>query len=84
MARIFCHIDPKYQKVGKLGIKSDVYSRKVMLLQIIITKSPMGLTHHVERATKRVTSIEMLGPEVPGWLVEKALKFACQYLAAHK
>ena len=46
----FCYIDPEYQQAGMLGIKSDVYSLGIMLLQIITAKPPMELIHLVERA----------------------------------
>lgn len=75
-AGTFCYIDPEYQQTGMLGIKSDVYSLGVMLLQIITAKSPMGLTHHVERAIEKGTFAEMLDPEVHDWPVEEALTFA--------
>ncbi|KAL2553879.1 Protein kinase protein with adenine nucleotide alpha hydrolase-like domain [Forsythia ovata] len=75
-AGTFCYIDPEYQQTGMLGIKSDVYSLGVMLLQIITAKSPMGLTHHVERALEKGTFADMLDPAVSGWPVEDASKFA--------
>ncbi|KAL3644265.1 hypothetical protein CASFOL_012197 [Castilleja foliolosa] len=75
-AGTFCYIDPEYQQTGMLGIKSDVYSLGVMLLQIITAKSPMGLTHHVERAIQKGTFAEMLDPQVHDWPVEEALGFA--------
>ncbi|KAL2533356.1 Protein kinase protein with adenine nucleotide alpha hydrolase-like domain [Abeliophyllum distichum] len=75
-AGTFCYIDPEYQQTGMLGIKSDVYSLGVMLLQIITAKSPMGLTHHVERALEKGTFADMLDPAVPDWPVEDASKFA--------
>lgn len=75
-AGTFCYIDPEYQQTGMLGIKSDVYSLGVMLLQIITAKPPMGLTHHVERAIERGTFAEMLDQAVPDWPVEEALRFA--------
>ena len=75
-AGTFCYIDPEYQQTGMLGIKSDVYSLGVMLLQIVTAKSPMGLTHHVERAIENGTFEQMLDPEVHDWPVEEALSFA--------
>ena len=75
-AGTFCYIDPEYQQTGMLGIKSDVYSLGVLLLQIITAKPPMGLTHHVERAIENGTFAEMLDPAVPDWPVEEALMFA--------
>ncbi|XP_058113492.1 U-box domain-containing protein 35-like isoform X2 [Magnolia sinica] len=75
-AGTFCYIDPEYQQTGMLGIKSDIYSLGIMLLQIITAKPPMGLTHHVERAIEKGTFAEMLDPEVLDWPVEEALHFA--------
>ncbi|XP_073131940.1 U-box domain-containing protein 52-like [Henckelia pumila] len=75
-AGTFCYIDPEYQQTGMLGIKSDIYSFGVMLLQIITAKSPMGLTHHIERAIERGTFADMLDPAVTDWPVEEAKNFA--------
>jgi len=75
-AGTFCYIDPEYQQTGMLGVKSDVYSLGVMLLQIITAKPPMGLTHHVERAIEKGTFADLLDPNVPDWPVEEALSFA--------
>ncbi|KAF5748641.1 Kinase protein with adenine nucleotide alpha hydrolases-like domain putative isoform 1 [Tripterygium wilfordii] len=72
----FCYIDPEYQQTGMLGIKSDIYSLGIMLLQIITTKPPMGLTHHVQRAIEKGTFPEILDQAVTDWPVEEALKFA--------
>ncbi|XP_059597957.1 U-box domain-containing protein 52-like [Vitis vinifera] len=54
-AGTFCYIDPEYQQAGMLGIKSDVYSLGIMLLQIITAKPPMRLIHLVERAIEKDT-----------------------------
>lgn len=75
-AGTFCYIDPEYQQTGMLGVKSDIYSLGVMLLQIITAKPPMGLTHHVERAIEKGTFEEMLDPTVHDWPVEDALSLA--------
>ncbi|KAI5659192.1 hypothetical protein M9H77_27985 [Catharanthus roseus] len=75
-AGTFCYIDPEYQQTGMLGIKSDIYSLGVVLLQIITAKPPMGLTHHVERAIENGTFATMLDPAVTDWPVEEALSFA--------
>ncbi|KAK3011037.1 hypothetical protein RJ639_012658 [Escallonia herrerae] len=75
-AGTFCHIDPEYQQTGKLGIKSDIYSLGVMLLQIITARPPMGLTHHIARAIGKGTFQYFLDPTVPDWPVEEALNFA--------
>lgn len=75
-AGTFFYIDPEYQQTGLLGIKSDVYSLGVMLLQIITARPPIGLAHHVERAIQKGKFEEMLDPAVKDWPVEDALKFA--------
>lgn len=75
-AGTFCYIDPEYQQTGMLGVKSDVYSLGVMLLQIITAKTAMGLTHHVGRAIEQGTFAQMLDPAVPDWPIEEALAFA--------
>ncbi|XP_015693406.2 U-box domain-containing protein 35-like [Oryza brachyantha] len=71
-AGTFCYIDPEYQQTGMLGVKSDIYSLGVMLLQIITAKPPMGLTHHVGRAMERGALGDMLDPAVHDWPVEEA------------
>lgn len=75
-AGTFCYIDPEYQQTGMLGIKSDIYSLGVVLLQLITAKPPMGLTHHIGRAIENGTFAEMLDPAVKDWPVDEALKFA--------
>ncbi|KAL7246674.1 hypothetical protein ACSBR2_001725 [Camellia fascicularis] len=75
-AGTFCYIDPEYQQTGMLGIKSDIYSLGIMLLQLVTAKPPMGLTHHVERAIERGCFSEYLDPAIPDWPVEEALSFA--------
>lgn len=75
-AGTFCYIDPEYQQTGMLGIKSDIYSLGIMLLQIITGKPPMGLTHHVERAIEKGTFLQMLDPAIKDWPEEDALIFA--------
>lgn len=75
-AGTFCYIDPEYQQTGMLGVKSDVYSLGVMLLQMITAKPPMGLTHYVERSIERGTFSEMLDPSVPDWPLEETLSLA--------
>ncbi|CAL9084130.1 unnamed protein product [Musa textilis] len=75
-AGTFCYIDPEYQQTGMLGIKSDVYSLGILLLQLVTGKPPMGLTHYVERAIEKGTFEEMLDGSVPDWPVEDALSLA--------
>ncbi|KAH7671652.1 Non-specific serine/threonine protein kinase protein [Dioscorea alata] len=72
-AGTFCYIDPEYQQTGMLGIKSDIYSLGVMLLQMVTAKSPMGLTHYVDRAIEKGTFEEMLDPTVKDWPVDEAM-----------
>ncbi|XP_031378223.1 U-box domain-containing protein 35-like [Punica granatum] len=75
-AGTFCYIDPEYQQTGMLGIKSDIYSLGIMLLQIITAKPPMGLTHLVEEAIERGTFAKALDPSVTDWPVEETMSYA--------
>jgi len=75
-AGTFCYIDPEYQQTGMLGVKSDIYSLGIMLLQVITAKPPMGLTHHVERAIEKGAFAQILDPTVTDWPIEEALSFA--------
>ncbi|XP_068638498.1 U-box domain-containing protein 52-like [Aristolochia californica] len=75
-AGTFCYIDPEYQQTGMLGVKSDVYSLGILLLQLITAKQPMGLTHHMEKAIEKGIFEEMLDPLVPDWPVEDSLSLA--------
>ncbi|KAL1532333.1 U-box domain-containing protein 35-like [Salvia divinorum] len=75
-AGTFCYIDPEYQQTGMLGVKSDIYSLGIIFLQILTSKPPMGLSHHVGRAVDQGTFAEMLDPSVPDWPYEQALSLA--------
>ncbi|KAH7565525.1 hypothetical protein JRO89_XS09G0222800 [Xanthoceras sorbifolium] len=75
-AGTFCYIDPEYQQTGMLGVKSDLYSFGVMLLQIITARSAMGLSHQVENAIEKGKFSEILDPTVTDWPVEEALSLA--------
>ncbi|GAB2220015.1 hypothetical protein Drorol1_Dr00007656 [Drosera rotundifolia] len=75
-AGTFCYIDPEYQQTGMLGVKSDVYSLGILLLQLITAKPPMGLAHHVGLAIENENFADMLDPTVPDWPVEEALCLA--------
>ncbi|RZR78241.1 hypothetical protein BHM03_00003521 [Ensete ventricosum] len=75
-AGTFCYIDPEYQQTGMLGVKSDIYSLGVLLLQIITAKPPMGLTHLVSRAIEQGTLAQVLDPAEPDWPVEAAQRLA--------
>ncbi|XP_072998765.1 U-box domain-containing protein 35-like isoform X1 [Typha latifolia] len=75
-AGTFCYIDPEYQQTGMLGVKSDIYSLGIMLLQIVTAKPPMGLTHCVSGAIEKGTFAEMLDPAVTDWPVEEAQRLA--------
>ncbi|XVE88674.1 hypothetical protein DITRI_Ditri19aG0088100 [Diplodiscus trichospermus] len=72
----FCYIDPEYQQSGMLGVKSDLYSFGVLLLQLITSRPPVGLTVHVQEAIEKGTFAEILDPTVPDWPVEEALSLA--------
>ncbi|XP_024178717.1 U-box domain-containing protein 35 [Rosa chinensis] len=75
-AGTFCYIDPEYQKTGMLGVKSDIYSLGIMLLQILTSKPAMALSHQVEESIEKGTFAELLDPAVPDWPVEEALSLA--------
>ncbi|XP_057799010.1 U-box domain-containing protein 35-like isoform X2 [Salvia miltiorrhiza] len=75
-AGTFCYIDPEYQQTGMLGVKSDVYSLGIVLLQIITAKPAMGLTHHIGNAIEKGTLPQMLDPTVPDWPMEETLNYA--------
>ncbi|KAJ8760157.1 hypothetical protein K2173_011013 [Erythroxylum novogranatense] len=75
-AGTFCYIDPEYQQTGMLGVKSDIYSLGIILLQILTAKPPMGLSPYVERAIKNGTFKEVLDPTVPDWPLEETLCIA--------
>ncbi|CAK8560373.1 unnamed protein product [Lathyrus sativus] len=75
-AGTFCYIDPEYQQTGLLGVKSDIYSFGMVLLQIITAKPPMGLSHLVEDAIENGNFLEVLDPSVPDCPIEEALAFA--------
>lgn len=75
-AGTFCYIDPEYQQTGMLGVKSDVYSLGILLLQLITAKPPMGLAHYVENSIERGTFTEMLDQAVTDWPLEETLSFA--------
>ncbi|XWS20114.1 hypothetical protein CRYUN_Cryun31cG0072800 [Craigia yunnanensis] len=72
----FCYIDPEYQQSGMLGVKSDLYSFGVVLLQLITSMPPVGLTVLVQEAIEKGTFAEMLDPTLPDWPVEEALSLA--------
>nr|XP_043618577.1 U-box domain-containing protein 35-like [Erigeron canadensis] len=75
-AGTMCYIDPEYQQTGMLGVKSDVYSLGIMLLQLITARPAMGLAHHVRRSIDKGTFDKMLDPTVRDWPVDEALGFA--------
>ncbi|KAM0004436.1 putative transferase, protein kinase RLK-Pelle-RLCK-IXb family [Helianthus debilis subsp. tardiflorus] len=75
-AGTMCYIDPEYQQTGMLGVKSDVYSLGIMLLQLITAKPAMGLAHQIRRSIDKGTLADMLDPTVTDWPVDEALGFA--------
>uniref|UniRef100_A0A6N2M7I8 RING-type E3 ubiquitin transferase n=1 Tax=Salix viminalis TaxID=40686 RepID=A0A6N2M7I8_SALVM len=75
-AGTFCYIDPEYQQKGLLGVKSDIYSLGIILLQLITAKKPMGLSHQVEQAIEAGTFPDILDQTQTDWPVEEALSLA--------
>ncbi|KAL0903339.1 hypothetical protein M5K25_027711 [Dendrobium thyrsiflorum] len=75
-AGTFCYIDPEYQQTGMLGVKSDIYSLGIILLQIITAKPAMGLANHVSGAIENETFLELLDATVTDWPIEETMKFA--------
>ncbi|KAI4377584.1 hypothetical protein MLD38_015186 [Melastoma candidum] len=75
-AGTFCYIDPEYQQTGMLGVKSDIYSLGIIFLQMITARSPMGLTHHVERAIEKGNFADLLDQQVRDWPMEETTRFA--------
>ncbi|KAF8111285.1 hypothetical protein N665_0076s0266 [Sinapis alba] len=75
-AGTFCYIDPEYQQTGLLGVKSDLYSFGVVLLQIITAMPAMGLGHKVEMAVENNKLGELLDPTVSEWPEEETLELA--------
>ncbi|XP_009610856.1 U-box domain-containing protein 52-like isoform X2 [Nicotiana tomentosiformis] len=75
-AGTFCYIDPEYQQTGMLGVKSDVYSLGILLLQLVTAKPAMGITHYVSQCIETGEFKEVLDPSVPDWPIEEALTFA--------
>ncbi|PKI74485.1 hypothetical protein CRG98_005105 [Punica granatum] len=75
-AGTFCYIDPEYQQTGMLGVKSDLYSLGIVLLQLITAKPPMGITHLIEGSIEKGNFAEVLDPSVLDWPVEEALYLA--------
>lgn len=72
----FCYIDPEYQQTGMLGVKSDLYSFGVVLLQIITAMPAMGLSHRVEKSIEKKTFREVLDPKISDWPEEETLVLA--------
>ncbi|CAF2064463.1 unnamed protein product [Brassica oleracea] len=75
-AGTFCYIDPEYQQTGLLGVKSDLYSFGVVLLQMITAMPAMGLGHKVEMAVEKNKLRELLDPTVTEWPEEETLELA--------
>ncbi|XP_023000000.1 U-box domain-containing protein 51-like isoform X1 [Cucurbita maxima] len=75
-AGTFCYIDPEYQQTGMLGVKSDIYSFGVLLLQLITARSPMGLSYQVEEAIEHGTFPQILDPTITDWPIQDTLGLA--------
>lgn len=54
--------------VKRLGcrIQSNVYSLRIMLLQLITASPPIGMTHQVERSIEKGKFDDILDPLVNG------------------
>ncbi|VVA91663.1 unnamed protein product [Arabis nemorensis] len=75
-AGTFCYIDPEYQQTGMLGVKSDLYSFGVVLLQIITAMPAMGLSHRVEKAIEKNRLREVLDQKISDWPEKETLVLA--------
>lgn len=76
IAGTVCYIDPEYQRTGKLGTKSDLYSFGILLLQLLTAKPPDGITYIVQVAIEKGTFSKILDPSVKDWPVKEALNLA--------
>jgi serine/threonine protein kinase len=59
-----------------LGVKSDLYSFGVVLLQIITAMPAMGLSHRVEKAIEKKKLREVLDPKISDWPEEETMVLA--------
>lgn len=77
-AGTFCYIDPEYQQTGMLGVKSDIYSLGILLLQLITAKPAMALAYHVGRSIEkgRDAFAQMLDQTVFDWPMDDVLCLA--------
>jgi len=75
-AGTFCYIDPEYQQSGMLGVKSDVYSLGIIILQLLTGKPAMGLAHQVQHSIQNEIFAQILDPSVPDWPIPQALSLA--------
>ncbi|XP_020578788.1 U-box domain-containing protein 35-like isoform X2 [Phalaenopsis equestris] len=75
-AGTFHYIDPEYQQTGMLGVKSDIYSLGIMMLQIITAKPAMGLARYARGAMENGTFLDLLDPAVTDWPADETMKFA--------
>lgn len=76
IAGTVCYIDPEYQRTGKLGTKSDLYSFGILLLQLLTAKPPDGITYIVQIAIEKGTFSKILDPSVKDWPVQEAMNLA--------
>ncbi|XP_014522631.1 U-box domain-containing protein 35 isoform X2 [Vigna radiata var. radiata] len=75
-AGTFCYIDPEYQQTGMLGVKSDVYSLGIIILQLLTGRPAMGLALQVQQSIQNETFAQILDPSVPDWPLTEALSLA--------
>ncbi|KAJ3681891.1 hypothetical protein LUZ60_014464 [Juncus effusus] len=72
----FCYIDPEYQRTGTVSTKSDVYALGIVILQMLTSQPPMGLTYVVEEALEEGRLIEVLDEKAGKWPLEETKELA--------
>ncbi|KAG4190636.1 hypothetical protein ERO13_A07G042900v2 [Gossypium hirsutum] len=71
-----CYIDPEYQRTGLISPKSDIYAFGMIILQLLIAKPAIALTHVVETAIDNDNLTRILDSEAGNWPVEETKELA--------